>query len=73
MNMFALSRVLSPDVTSLLLFLIGPHTQTLILHTDWLKITITRSWSGVTHSVTPTRSKCSSIVLIPSIHSMTFL
>ena len=39
--MFALSRVLSPDVTSLLSILIGPHIQTFILYADWLKITIT--------------------------------
>ena len=55
--MFALSRVLSADVTSLLLILIGPHIKTLILYTYWLKITITGSRSGVAHCMTPTRSK----------------
>ena len=55
--MFALSWVLNPDVMSSLLSLIGAHTQTLILYADWLKITIRSLWSGVTHSVTPTRSR----------------
>ena len=52
-NLFALSRVLSPDGTSLLLILIGSHTKTLMLYMDWSTITITGLWRVVRCCTTP--------------------
>ena len=52
-NQLALSRVLSLDVTSSLLIPVGSHTQILILHVDWSKITIAGLWRIAKYCATP--------------------
>ena len=42
---------------SLLLVLIGPHTQTLTLNIDWIKITITGLWRVARHCAASRASK----------------
>ena len=63
---------------SSLLVLIGPHTQTLTLNTDWIEITIAGLWRGATCCTAPRLPNYSGILqikilchLVYSLHMVT--